>query len=97
LETHTITKSDAKIHERWLIELYESNLNTKIPSRTKTECDKAYHDSHKEQKAAYDKAYIEANREYVNAKNRVWRSANKESINEKARAKYSAKKLLPYK
>lgn len=92
LETHTITKSEAHIHERWLIELYESALNTQIPSRTATEYDKAYHDSHKEQKAAYDKAYTEANREYVNAKNRVWHSANREEQNAKRRARRAAAK-----
>lgn len=95
LETHTITTSEAKIHERWLIELYESALNTCLPSRTFSE----YETSHKKQKKAINRSYYlshreeykstrAANRESINAK----RAANKDLINAKAREKYAAKK-----
>lgn len=73
LETHTITKSEAKIHERWLIELYESALNIRIPSRTFSE----YESSHKEQKKAINRSYYLSHKEQKAAYDKVYRAAKK--------------------
>ena len=86
LEIHTLTKKDAHIHERWLIELYESALNTQVPSRTHTE----YYASHREEKRAHDQAYRSTCREEINAKQRERQAANRESVNAYQRAYRSA-------
>ena len=88
LESYTITKADAKIHERWLIEMYEAELNSRVPSKTKTE----YDIDHKEEKKAYDRARHASNREERNEKKRAYRAANRDRINEKKRSTRAAKK-----
>lgn len=89
LETHNITKSDAKIHERWLIELYESELNSCVPSRTQAEYDidhkeqkRAYRAEHREKYRAYRAEHKEEKRSYDKARH----AANRDEINAYHRA-----------
>lgn len=88
LETHTITKADAKIHERWLIELYESALNTHIPSRTRTE----YYAETREYQLEKQRAYNASHKEEYNAYQRSYQASHREEINAKQRDRYYAKK-----
>ena len=53
----------------------------KDPNRNK-EYNKAWYESHKEQRKEYHKAYYQANKDKVKAKKKDWREANKEQIKE---------------
>lgn len=90
LETHTVTKKDASIHERWLIELYESNLNTQVPSRTAKE----YYSSRRDEIIEQQRAYRTSNRDHINEQQRDYREANRKLVNERQRAYCAAKRDL---
>lgn len=74
IETHNnLTKKEAFIHERWLIELYGSQLNSQNPIRTKEDDD------------LDDKLYREKNKDILNEKHRIWYSKNKEKSAERGK------------
>jgi hypothetical protein len=65
IETHdNITKKEAHIHERWLIELYGSQLNTYKPARTK------------EDDALHSHQYYINNKEKLSKKNKQYQKEN---------------------
>lgn len=88
LEKLYLTKKEAHIHERMLIELYSSELNMVLPSRSESE----RKESNKEKLIAYSIAYNTSHKEERNAKAQVYRLSHREEINEKQRAKRAAKK-----
>jgi len=84
--------------ERWFMELYETNLNSKIPSRPHKEYYKQwrednkerikkYNEENKEKTKEYHKQYREANKEKISEKNKQYRESNKEKISEKGKIK----------
>lgn len=80
LETHDMTISDAKIHERRLIEIYSAKLNKHRPIITiteKHEYARSYRDSHRETSCAYQILYRAAHREERNEKQKLYRAAKK--------------------
>ena len=54
-------------------------MSYKDPNRNK-EYNKAWYESHKEQRKEYHKSYYQANKDKVKAKKKDWREANKEQI-----------------
>ena len=68
LETHdNLTKKDARVHERWLIELYKSELNCLLPISTDAEKvaeRAAYYQTYKAHYAAHNAAYYQTHKAY---------------------------------
>lgn len=80
--------NEAKLRERYWIELRQSQLNSYIPLRTIDE----YYKSNKEEYTERNKQYYNENKEHIKQKSRERWELNKESMNEK-REEYRKKKI----
>ena len=90
---------EAGKRERQLIELYEANLNCRIPTRTSLEWhhenkerNNSYREANKEHKKKVDKQYREKNKDKVDEYRKQWVEQNKEALAEYKRVWYQKQK-----
>ena len=69
---------DAKLKERYYIELFEASLNAHIPSRPHAEYSKIYRSNNKEKELSRKRIYREDNREKLREDNRIYRLRKKQ-------------------
>jgi hypothetical protein len=91
IEKHKyITKKDALIHERWLIELYGSQLNSQPPIKTQTEqklTKQIWVDKNREQINTNHREYVNKNKDRIKETHKKHRDSNREKLRER-NAKY---------
>jgi hypothetical protein len=79
IDTITFSKTDRFLHERKLMELYGSTLNTNIANRSK----KQYYEEKKEEILEKIKRYQETHKEEIKERSKQYYEANKDEINRK--------------
>jgi hypothetical protein len=92
LEKLYLTKKEAHIHERMLIELYKSELNTVLPSRSESEYTRTYNAAHKEERNEKGRSYYASHKEERKAYKIAYNAATKEERSEYSRTYYVAHK-----
>lgn len=96
-------KHELNLEERRVIDLYQSKLNMRLPTRTTKEwCEdnkkelnekkKKYREEHKEELNEKSKKYYENNKEQINEKKKKWYEEHKEKISEKYKKYYENNK-----
>jgi len=78
------TKFQLESEERKYMELFKSDLNKNIPTRTQKE----YRLNNKDHLDLMTKMYCEENKEEINAKRKLYRETNAELLNEKQKTYY---------
>lgn len=88
IETHNnLTKTDALIHERWLQELYGSQLNSQTPIKNSTEkklTKQIWADKNREQINTNHREYVNKNKDRIKETHKKHRDSNREKLRERS-------------